>query len=60
MFIHDHYRPHIIFTDDNGRYMVVQISYEGELIWLASVYASNIAREHQVLWKAPTSLLRNG
>ena len=38
MSIHVHYRPQIICSDDNGKYMVVQISYEGELIWLIGVF----------------------
>ena len=60
MFIRDHYHPQIIFSDDNERYMVVQISYEGESIWLVGVNASNVLRERQVLWEALDSLIRNG
>ena len=60
MFIRTHYNPQINFNDDFGRYMVVQIAYEGQLIWLVGVYASNVSCERKLLWQSPASLLRDG
>ncbi len=60
MFIRTHYNPQIILNDDFGRYMVVQIAYEGQLIWLVGVYASNVSRERKLLWQSLASLLRDG
>ena len=51
MFIIDVFCPQVIFTDDLGRFLVVQISYEGQVLWLVGVYASNLPQKRSLLCK---------
>ena len=43
MFIRDKFHPKVIVSDEFGRFIVVEICYEGQVIWLVGVYASNVS-----------------
>ena len=45
MFITDKFHPKVIASDDFGRFIVVEICYEGQVLWLVGVYASNVSQE---------------
>ena len=60
MFIREVFCPQVIFTDDLRRFLVVQISYEGQVLWLVGVYASNLPQQRSLLWQNLASLLKHG
>ena len=39
---------------------MVEISYEGQVLWLVGVYASNVSQEQKLLWRSLYSVLDNG
>ena len=39
---------------------MVEISYEGQVLWLVGVYASNVSQERKLLWRSLTLVLDNG
>ena len=40
MFIRYKFHPKVIVLDEFGRNIVVEIRYEGQVLWLVGVYAS--------------------
>ena len=60
MFIRDKFHPKVIVSDEFGRFIVVEICYEGQVLWLVGVYASNVSQERKLLWRSLNSVLDNG
>ena len=42
MFIRDQFQPKVIVSDEFGRVIVVEICYEGQVLWLVGVYPPNV------------------
>ena len=47
MFIRDKFQPKVIVSDEFGRFIVVEICYEGQVLWLVGVYAPNVSQERK-------------
>ena len=45
MFIGDKFHPKVIVSDEFERFIVVTICYEGQILWLVCVFASNVSQE---------------
>ena len=60
IFIRDKFHPEVIVSDEFGRLIVVQICYEGRVLQLVGVYASNVSQEQKLLWRSLNSVLDNG
>ena len=60
MFIRDQFHPKVIVSDEFGRFIMLEICYEGQVLWLVGVYASNVSQERKLLWRSLNSLLDNG
>ena len=41
LYIKKHLKPKLVFTSEDGRLLMVEISYEGEEILLVNIYAPN-------------------
>ena len=45
MFIRDKFHPKVVVSDEFGRFIVEEICYEGQVLWLVGVYALNVSQE---------------
>ena len=52
MIIRDLFCPHIVYNDPYGRFLVMEVKYFDELIWLVGIYAPNNANQHIELWSS--------
>ena len=41
MIIRDLFCPHIVYNDPYGRFLVMEVKYFEDLIWLVGIYAPN-------------------
>ena len=46
LIVRDSLQPVVFQRDVNFRFLVVEVNYEGERIWVVCIYASNCARQH--------------
>ena len=51
MFIRNNFHPKVIVVDEFGRFIVVEICYEGQVLWLVGVYASNVSQEQKLVYE---------
>ena len=52
MIIHDSFCPHIDYNDPYGRFLVMEVKYFEDLIWLIGIYAPNNANQCIELWSS--------
>ncbi|MCO5562139.1 hypothetical protein L7F22_015765 [Adiantum nelumboides] len=60
MIVHDRFRPSVVHRDVHGRFLVVEITYEEQLLWLVGVYAPHSVRTRCSLWQDLLQCLRLG
>ena len=60
MFIRHRFHPKVNVSYEVGRFIMVEICYEGQVLWLVGVYASNVSQERKLLWRSLNSVLDNG
>ena len=60
MYIRHTFHMKVIVPYEIGRFIVVEICYDGQILWLVSGYASNVSQERKLLWRALNSMLNNG
>ena len=60
MIVRDHYQPKVVIRDPGGRYIVVEILYEGQVLWIVGVYAPNISQQRMELWNVLSTKLECG
>ena len=50
----------VVQSDIHGRYIVVEISYEGQRIWIVAIYAPNEVSQCIELWQRLNKVHSNG
>ena len=60
MLIKDQYQPQVVMRDSDGRYIVVEILFEGQLLWIVGVYAPNLSHQRKLLWDVLNNKLTMG
>ena len=60
MIICDLFCPHIVYNDPYGCFLVMEVKYFDELIWLVGIYAPNNAHQRIELWSSMYSRLSLG
>ena len=50
----------MVQSDIHGRYIVVEINYEGQRIWIVGIYAPNEVSQRIELWQCLNEVLSNG
>ena len=60
LIIRDNLKPMVVQRDVHGRFLVVEVNYEGNTIWVVGIYAPNVAGQRINLWRALHQVLRNG
>lgn len=60
MIVHDRFRPSVVHRDVHGRFLIVEITYEEQLLWLVGVYAPHSVGARCSLWRDLQQCLRFG
>ena len=60
LIVRDSLLPVVVQRDVNGRFLVVEVNYEGKQIWVVDIYGSNVARKRMDLWRCLNQVLRHG
>ena len=60
LIVKNNLQPVVIQSDVHGRFIVVEINYEGERIWVVGIYAPNEAAQRIELWQCLNQVLANG
>ena len=60
LIVKDILQPVVVQSDIHGRYIVVDINYEGQRIWIVGIYAPNEVAQRIELWRRLNEVLRNG
>ena len=46
----DKYYPQLVHNDPYGRFLVLEITFFGEVVWVVGLYAPNQATQRIALW----------
>ena len=49
LIVRDSLKPVVVQRDVHGRFLVVEVNYEGRQIWVVGIYGSNVARQRMDL-----------
>ena len=60
LIVRDSLKPVVVQRDVHGRFLVVEVNYEGRQIWVVGIYGSNVARQRMDLWRCFNQVLHNG
>ena len=60
LIVRDSLKPVVVQRDVHGRFLVVEVNYEGKHIWVVGIYGSNVARQRMDLWRCLNQVLHNG
>ena len=60
LIVRDSLLPLVVQRDVNGQFLVVDVYYEGERIWMVSIYTPNVAWQYMSLWRCLNQVLRHG
>ena len=60
LIVKDTLQPVVVQSDIHGRYIVVEINYEGQRIWIVGIYAPNEVSQRIELWQRLNEVLSNG
>ena len=60
LIIRDSLKPVVVQRDVHGRFLVVEVNYEGKQIWVVGIYGSNVARHRMELWRCLNQVLLHG
>ena len=60
MVIRDTLCPQMVFNDPSERFMIMEITYFGEVVWVVGVYAPNDVSQRTELWSSLHRLLSVG
>ena len=60
LIVKDTLQPVVVQSDIHGRYIVVEINYEGQRIWIVGIYAPNEVSQRIALWQRLNEVLSNG
>ena len=60
LIIRDSLKPVVVQRDVHGRFLVVEVNYEGKHIWVVGIYGSNVARHRMELWRCLNQVLLHG
>ena len=55
LIIRDNLKPMVVQRDVHGRFLVVEVNYEGNKIWVVGIYAPNVAGQRINLWRFTSS-----
>ena len=50
LIVRDKYYPEVVHNDPYGRYLVLEITFFGEVVWVVGIYAPNQATQRIALW----------
>ena len=60
LIVRDSLKPIVVQRDVHGRFLVVEVNYEGNKIWVVGIYAPNVVGQRINLWRALHQVLRHG
>ena len=52
LIVRDKYYPQVVHNDPYGRFLVLEITFFGEVVWEVGIYAPNQATQRIALWGA--------
>ena len=50
LIVRDKYYPQVVHNDPYGRFLVLEITFFGEVVWVVGIYAPNQATQRIALW----------
>ena len=50
LIVRDKYCPQVVHKDPYGRFLVLEITFFGEVVWVVGIYAPNQATQRIALW----------
>ena len=50
LIVRDKYYPQVVHNDPYGRFLVLEITFFGEIMWVVGIYAPNQATQRIALW----------
>ena len=60
LIVRDSLKLAVVQRDVHGRFLVVEVNYEGKQIWVVGIYGSNVAIQCMDLWRCLNQVLRHG
>ena len=60
LIVKDSFQPIVVQRDVYGRFLVVEVNYEGNKIWVVGIYASNVAGQCINPWRGLHQVLHHG